>query len=113
MTDTTNIIATQTRIEMMLGALNACRAPEYHQETLTALVAERDALAKRVAELEKSAFYIPSKEPPADRDRELRDRLICVALTGLCADFRFEVADADRAVAIADRTLAAMRKGEA
>jgi cell division protein FtsB len=41
--------------------------PEKHA-ALTALVAERDALKQRVAELESN--------PPADRDRELRERLV-------------------------------------
>jgi hypothetical protein len=44
----------------------------YHA-ALTALVAERDGLRKRVAELEA--------HPPADRDRDLRERLVCAAAT--------------------------------
>ena len=71
--------------------------------TAVRVISERDALKQRVAELEE--------HPPADRDRELRERLICAALTGLCADPRHDVCE-EVAVAIADRTLAAMRKGE-
>ena len=62
------------------------------------------ALRERVAELEA--------KPPADRERKLRGRLVCAALTGLCADPSVDLDEAasKSAVAIADRTLAAMRK---
>ena len=80
-----------------------------HQDEVLDRVFEMDALRKRVAELES--------HPPADRDRELRERLICAALTGLmaysgqsshrtCEDW------ADASVRQADATLAAMRKGD-
>ena len=49
-----------------------------HHAALTALVAERDALKARLAELEA--------HPPADRDRELRERLIESALQGAARD---------------------------
>ena len=103
-------------IDELLRYLDNDYWPGKHR-ALTALVAERNALRQRVAELEKSAFYIPPKHPPADRDRELRERLICAALTGLmaysgqsshrtCEDW------ADASVRQADAALAAMRKGE-
>ena len=82
-----------------------------YRAALTALVAERDALKQRVAELES--------HPPADRDRELRERLVCAALTGLAA----HQSDSHpmhnlRELAVycataADLTIAEMRKGEA
>jgi hypothetical protein len=76
---------------------------------LRTLVAERDALKARVAELEA--------HPPADRDRdrELRERLVCAALTGACSlEGWVRLEDlATHAVGAADATLAAMRKGEA
>ena len=84
-------------------ALKAQCDKRFDFATIKDLVVERDGLAKRVAELES--------HPPADRDRELRKDLICAALTGLCADPRHDVCE-EVAVAIADRTLAAMRKGE-
>jgi seryl-tRNA synthetase len=94
--------------------------------TLNALVAERDALKARVAELaqelksrneayEELRWRIVEKswsQPPADRDRDLRGRLVCAALTRLCADPRYDFPE-EAAIAIADRALAAMRKGEA
>ena len=82
-----------------------------HHAALTALVAERDALKQRVAELEKTAFYIPPKHTPADR--ELRERLVCAALTGVWIQgWTSRDAMAAFAVGAADATLAAMRKGE-
>ena len=94
MSDTTNIIATQTRIEMMLGALNACRAPEYHQETLIALVAERDALRKQLAAMRLSddcemtalECKVRCKALSAERDELKRQvaeawRLYCVEVS--------------------------------
>ena len=93
----------------------------------TALVAERDALKQRVAELaqelksrneayEELRWRIVEKswsQPPADRDRDLRERLICAALTGLIGVVSSYEDAADAAVRHADATLAAMRKGEA
>lgn len=62
------------------------------------------AIKQRVAELES--------QPTADRD--LRERLVCAALTGLCADPNMNDLDIPCiAVDIADAALAAMRKGEA
>ena len=87
------------------------------------MIAERDALKQRVAELEKSAFYIPPKHPPADRDRELRERLACAIWPELLRIY--EKADTTganwdsvrinaraRALLEADAMIAAMRKGE-
>ncbi len=120
-----------------------------NQNDIDALVAERDALQQRVAELEahksvsvrllieeRDALRIElanaksywreraerrDAEEKSAADRDLRERLVCAALTGVCADpnmndpdiARFAGDIADAAVAIADATLAAMRKGEA
>ena len=77
--------------------------------TAVSIISERDALRKRVAELEA--------QPPADRDldRELRERLVCAALTGACSlEGWVRLEDlATHAVGAADATLAAMRKGVA
>jgi hypothetical protein len=72
-------------------------------ETLD-LYRELDAAKKRIAELDA--------HPPADR--ELRERLVCAAMTGVCSLEGWVRPEdiANHAVAIADRTLAAMRKGE-
>lgn len=85
--------------------------PNWSHAALTALVAERNALKQRVAELED--------HPPADRDRELRERLVCAALTGLLSNTNYDrdtdtpSSSAAWSVAYADAALAAMRKGEA
>ena len=47
---------------------------------LTALIAERDALKRRLEVGERQlrlANIDQFKQPPADRDRELRERLVC------------------------------------
>jgi hypothetical protein len=74
--------------------------------TAVSIISERDALRKRVAELEA--------QPPADRDRELRERLVCAALTGACSlEGWVRLEDlANHAAGAANATLAAMRKGE-
>jgi len=102
MSDTTNDIDALLLL-LSQRKTNGCYFDQRYHAALTALVTERDNLKQRVAEQEA--------KPPADRDRELRERLVCAALTGLCADPRHDVAE-EVAVAIADRTLAAMRKGE-
>ena len=100
----TALIAERDAIRQENDSLRSwCKA---HQDEVLDLVFEMDALRKRIAELEA--------HPPADRDRELRERLVCAALTGLCADGSFDLDESasSAAVAIADRTLAAMRKGD-
>ena len=75
---------------------------------IAALVAERDALLQRVAELEA--------HPPSDRDRELRERLVESALQGAARDAHMEHQAAEMgqlAVYMVDAAIAAMRKGEA
>ena len=117
MSDTTNIIATQTRIEMMLGALNACRAPEYHQETLIALVAERDALRKRVP-LEVSdtwARRLVHKDQIINRlryEHELQEKQNID--NGLAVvDLKRRVAELEKELLVdTSAMLAAMRKGD-
>jgi hypothetical protein len=92
-------------------------AADYHA-ALTALVAERNALKQRVAELES--------HPPADRDRDLRERLVCAiwpqmlqSFDQLADDFgnrntwrqAKEIARSE-ALKEADEMIAAMRKGD-
>jgi hypothetical protein len=126
MSDTTNIIATQTRIEMMRGVLNACRAPEYHQETLTALVAERDALLERVAAQDADIKTLAASNailhgrleshPPADRDRERNDALtkwMDQVTAMLCRSMTHSHDAKQELVTRCDAAIAAMRKGEA
>jgi hypothetical protein len=85
-------------------------------ETFANLVAERDELKQRVAELEA--------HPPADRDRDLRERLVCAIWPELLRIFeKTDTTGANwdlvrinaRAQALrdADEMIAAMRKGEA
>ena len=94
-------------IEALLDLLAAQSHIRFHS-ALTALVAERNALKQRVAELES--------QPPADRD--LRERLVCAALTGLLAHpSESHPMHSLRKVAVysataADLTLAEMRKGD-
>jgi len=98
--------------------LSDASAKKYHA-SLTALVAERDVLRRRVAAQDADLLAAANAilhgrlegHPPADRDRELRGRLVCAALTRLCADPRYDFPE-EAAIAIADRALAAMRKGE-
>ena len=79
-------------------------------DRLTALVAERDGLREQLRLANIDQFNTEAEAN--DRDRELRERLVCAALTGLCADRRYHGAE-EVVVEMADRTLAAMRKGEA
>ena len=74
-----------------------------HQDEVLDRVFEMDALRKRIAELEAN--------PPAASD--LRERLVCAALTGLCADPSFDGIVVRSAIELADEALVAMRKGEA
>ena len=87
---------------------NALRSRcKVHQDEVLDRVFEMDALRKRVAELES--------HPPADRDRHLRERLVCAAMTGFMADSSKETYRehwAVIAVQQADAAIAAMRKGE-
>lgn len=71
---------------------------------LSALVEERNALRERVANL---------KAKPADRD--LRERLVCAALTGMLANNGFSHSPSELgewAERYAYEAIAAMRKGE-
>ena len=122
-------------IDALLRYLDGGASP-WWADSVRALVADRDALKRerqmywescdalekqtidlkaRVAELEKSAFYIPPKHPPADRDRELRERLVESALRGLNVSglHRSEAELIGKlSVWIVNGALAAMRKGE-
>lgn len=100
-------------IDALLGYTQGI-CPEKHA-ALIALVAERNALKQRVAELESQEFTLPS-DPFRDPDRDLRERLVCAALTGILAhegrDREFDCV-MDDAIWMAGKALAAMRKGEA
>jgi hypothetical protein len=111
MTDTTTDI---DALLEYLGYLDDPCRPGF-RIILTALVAERDELKQRVAELES--------QPPADRDRELRERLVCAIwpeLLRIHSEYAKHPAvkgdpreQARRFALIeADEMLAAMRKGE-
>ena len=102
-----------------LGYSASCGYKPWRHAALTALVAERNALKKRVAELEKSAFYIPPKHPPADRDRELRERDKAMerwmdqVTAMLCHSMTHSHDAKQELVTRCDAAIAAMRKGEA
>jgi hypothetical protein len=91
---------------------NGCYYDQRYHAALTALVAERDALKQRVAELEALSKPVYISHGQRVESIDLRGRLVCAALTRLCADPRYDFPE-EAAIAIADRALAAMRKGEA
>ena len=79
---------------------------------LTALVAERDALAEKL-QMQRNLRDLDRQfaaQASSDRDRELRERLVCAALTGIIGDISSYEDAADAAVRHADATLAAMLK---
>ena len=109
MSDTTN------DIDALFQVLAHVRGTYEHRATLNALVAERDGLRKRVEELES--------HPPADRDRELRERLVCAIwpeLLRLYSEYakspavRIDPREEARRFALteADEMIAAMQNGE-
>lgn len=106
MTDPTKDIDALLAWLKVTASINS-ESPRYHA-ALTALIADRDALKQRVEQLEM--YQRVGRGSAADRDRELRERLVCAALTRLCADPRYDFPE-EAAIAIADRALAAMRKG--
>ena len=76
--------------------------------TAVSIISQRDALKQRVAELEA--------QRPADRDLELRERLVESALQAAARDAHMEHQAAEMgqlAVYMVDAAIAAMRKGEA
>jgi hypothetical protein len=105
---------------------------EASNDTAFRIISERDGLRKRVVELDALKQRIADLEsdnralsynnatlrgllkshPSADRDRELRERLICTALEGACSQDGWvsQEAIANHVVGIANATLAAMRK---
>jgi len=121
--------------EVVIFAADAIR----HHAALSALVAERDALRRNTTELESEltasaqrvSDLIAEKwrlqdrikeleaQPPADRDRNMRERLVCAIWPVLIQQWR-EYKDAidprgcarDDALEEADKMLAAMRKGD-
>ena len=81
-----------------------------------ALVAERDALRKRVAELEALSKPVYISHGQRVESIDLRERLVCAALTGLNSNSDLTERDSDLpqwAINQADQVLAAMRKGVA
>jgi chorismate mutase len=83
---------------------------------LTGLVAERDALAKRVAELEADLrlMMMPFQPSTASMIAEAQLRMTCSALTGIYANPNISgtpKANGENAAAAANAALAAMRKG--
>ena len=105
MADTTN------DIDVLLAYMETVPRPDL-RANLTALVAERDGLRKRVAELEALSKPVYISHGQRVESIDLRGRLVCAALTRLYADPRYDFPE-EAAIAIADRALAAMRKGEA
>ena len=110
MPDPTN----DTHIEELIDNLDGGYWPEKHA-ALTALVAERDALKRRVAELEARAKPVYITDGQRVESIDLRERLVCAALTGVMAH-PSTVGNptylAEIAVAHADAAVAAMRKGD-
>jgi hypothetical protein len=95
-------------LRMLVAERNGLKEMHAHLgQSYTMLTKECDALKQRVAELEA--------HPPADLDRDLRERLVCAALTGLNSnsDLIGNASDLGQwAIDQADQVLAAMRKGE-
>lgn len=97
-------------IDALLQTVRFIYGWENHHAALTALVAERDALKKRVEELEA--------HPPADRDRELRERDKAMELwmdqvtAMLCHSMTHSHDAKQELVTRCDAAIAAMRKGE-
>ena len=79
---------------------------------LKKLIADYNALKQRVAELETLSKPVYITHGQRVESIDLRERLVCAVLTRLCADPRYDFPE-EAAIAIADRALAAMRKGEA
>ena len=98
-------------IDALLDLLAAQSHIRFHS-ALTALVAERDSLKQRVAVLESQEFTLP-RDPFRDPDRDLRERLVCAVMTGLCADPTFDGNVVRSAIAYADEAITEMRKEEA
>jgi hypothetical protein len=70
----------ETDLAYLLGELRDQAANGYktcQYAALTALIAERYRLGKCVRDLERQL----EANPPADRDRDLRERLVCAAAT--------------------------------
>ena len=84
---------------------------ERYRATAAALVAERDALREqlRLANIDQCNTEAEAN----DRDRDLRERLVCAALTAMVMAEASYVDAAEGAVCYADAAIAAMRKGEA
>jgi hypothetical protein len=109
MADTTN------DIDALLAYMETVPRPDL-RANLTALVAERDGLRKRVAELEALSKPVYISHGQRVESIDLRERLVCAALTGLNSNSDLTERDSDLpqwAINQADQVLAAMRKGEA
>ena len=106
MADTTNDIDALLRyLDYLVGA------DTRWAESVRALVAERNALRERVAELEAASkpHYIFGGGRVESID--LRERLVCAALTAMVMAEASYVDAAEGAVCYADAAFAAMRKG--
>ena len=79
------------------------------ERELAAAIKERDALKQRVAELESQP-----QPHQAHAERDLRERLVCAALSGACglanAQWSTPKHLANEVVQVAEETLAAMRQ---
>jgi hypothetical protein len=126
MTDPTNDINDIDDIDALvrdLGYAASIGHLPWRHAALTALVAERDGLLKRVVEQDADIKTLAASNailhgrleshPPADRDRELRERLVCALIVPA-----FELYSASRSVdparytvSVADAVIAAMRNG--
>lgn len=111
MSDINEADLTALLAELRDHAANGYKTCQY--AALTALVAERYRLGKCVVELERRL----ESNPPADRDRDLRERLVESALQGSgCRLGIMKESDAEelgrQAAWIVNGALAAMRKGE-
>ena len=112
MPDTTN----EDLIASLLDYLDGRLSTDHRwTDAIRGLVAERNALKQRVAKLEARAKPVYITDGQRVESIDLRERLVCAALTGILSnsDFKMdEKASASWVVAYADATLAAMRKGE-
>lgn len=114
MTDPTNDNDIDALLDY-LGLIAIPEAPRYHR-ALTALVAERDALRQRVAELEARSKPVYFAHGQRLESIDLRERLVESALQGAARDAHMHHEASSmgtRAVYIVDAAIAAMRKGEA
>jgi hypothetical protein len=100
-----------------LGHGAECGYKTWRHAALTALVAERDGLKRRVKEQEADLrlMMMPFERSTASMIAEAQLRMTCSALTGIYANPNISgtpEANGENAAAAANAALAAMRKGE-